>query len=381
MAEIYCFICGGDPKVKNVLHHALQAHATAMQAAPPSDQALFPLEFGPDDIAFQTNLCLVGPLHPMNNDQLFDPVNDDPKAIAAIDLRTVRMILNLVPASTDDFGLILDKTTQTPFAVTGNTYPFAHSGCMNILCGRLIARGYTRPDLAFWAIVRRRNLRSHATTGINDIMYGREIENTHARSIVGTVPLENLRRTAHGVQVLDSGVKAATAGHIPQGLLYEYWMGCGAMWVHATPSSFPFNLAATNPFQLKNHPPRIEGMSALERLPVELLVIIAQKLSGLTDLATLLSLSKTVRYRVAAHVDPIVRVILPEWMVPPPEYRPKWRFPWLKYAHACMRFSPSMRNRRRIWNICEQIVRFADAMTPAELGQPTEPRNSQMRPS
>ncbi|KZV79970.1 hypothetical protein EXIGLDRAFT_781588 [Exidia glandulosa HHB12029] len=121
----------------------------------------------------------------------------------------------------------------------------------------------------------------------------------------------------------------------------------------------------------------------MELLPVELLVMVAEELDCLLDVTLLLLVSKTLRHKLVVRMDALVKELAEQWMVPPVDdlaaleraAKDQGRgFPWVKYAHTCAFKSPSMRNRRRIFGICEQIARIAerDDLDDEQLGDDVE---------
>ncbi|KAH7098100.1 hypothetical protein BKA62DRAFT_773704 [Auriculariales sp. MPI-PUGE-AT-0066] len=186
-------------------------------------------------------------------------------------------------------------------------------------------------------------------------------------------------------------------------------------------------------FELAFLPPDFKqstvGQSQLEHLPIRTLSNILARLEWLS-VAQLLGASKTLRSRLIPHIDKIIWQTAPLWARPPPQicassiphfpyrsspsseswdtsyffpdpdlshsqpsstelfpmnakpppigsfYDNAWfslfvtspGFPWLRYAHE-VALSASMRNRRRIMLICEQIRQMAATLEEAELGQ------------
>ncbi|KZV90171.1 hypothetical protein EXIGLDRAFT_750792 [Exidia glandulosa HHB12029] len=386
MADCYCFLCGGNAEVSQILDIDLARMFSAASEKLPDPAVMAKLRFGAHDKLFQRDLCLIGPFDDSNN-VLFDPLQIDPDAIYSIDARTVRVLDDVSPGEEHDYATVKHRPTGRDYAISGNTYPFVHKGCLRILHDALAAEGYEYPERAFWAVVRHMNIDSHAITGIEGVNYGREIEMTHDDEVVR--PLANFLEAYQCKDTLPKQlVQELEAGQLSQALVYQYWLGVGAMWVHVSPHWFPYQQTFANPFALCLLPPQSAAHSRLEQLPVELLVMISEELDCFSDIALLLLVSKTVRHMLIPHMDAIVKELAPQWMIPPSNelavieraaHAQGRGFPWLKYAHTCRFISPSMRNRWRIFGICDQIAGFAQDLSDEELGQtPDSDRDEDM---
>ncbi|EJD49089.1 hypothetical protein AURDEDRAFT_112788 [Auricularia subglabra TFB-10046 SS5] len=154
--------------------------------------------------------------------------------------------------------------------------------------------------------------------------------------------------------------------------VHNYWLAKECMYVWVRPDKFPVREAFTEPLQLLSCDIRSEP-SNLAALPWDILFLISQYLS-LRDILALLALCTSLRARLADSIDSLAKQRL-TWAVPlasgeqdrwdaslalvdASAWSPCFSFPWLSYARQCER-SPSMRNRQRIWGICQQYERLA----------------------
>lgn len=117
----------------------------------------------------------------------------------------------------------------------------------------------------------------------------------------------------------------------------------------------------------------LAGIQLFARLPLDVVLLVTQNL----DLASFLQLSAVNRETLQAlllHGNSTIYVIIEKtrpWCLPYGEMEQKsWKemleegritesFPWLLYARECAANSHSMRNRRRIWKIMEQLEAVA----------------------
>ncbi|KZV90056.1 hypothetical protein EXIGLDRAFT_695041 [Exidia glandulosa HHB12029] len=231
MADCYCFLCGGNAEVSQALDNDLK-HAFSVMSEKLVDPAVMAkLRFEPHDVAFQHDLCLIG-LFDEQYDVLIDGLVFDTDAIEAIDVHTVRVLDNVVPGDLHRFATVRHQPTGREYVINGTVFPFVHAGCWHILQDVLEARGYEYPERIFWGVVREMNLYSPAITAIENVDYGLEIENTHGGEVVR--PLANLLH-AYRYALPKQLVSGLEAGEISDEMLYQYWLGCGAMWVNVSP--------------------------------------------------------------------------------------------------------------------------------------------------
>ncbi|EJD34081.1 hypothetical protein AURDEDRAFT_176869 [Auricularia subglabra TFB-10046 SS5] len=298
----------------------------------------------------------------------------------AIDARSVRLLGHLEPGEEHIYATVFHPSSRRHYPVTGNVYPFFHAGCVNIFARvlELSPRTLTNQEQVLWAVVRRHNLYTPSISGINGVIYGREVDLTQTMS-------EFVARLANAQYAcrIEEGllpppiVRCFEQGVYPPGIVHDWWCGSGAMFMFVCPDRFPIDAAYSHPFTPKQLLPCTGGTSELEQLPIELLTMIGESFAKLADLGSFLVVSKTIRQRCLASVNMLVHALAPEWSRPPPRLlaalktngRPS--FPWLQYIHYCTTASPSMRNRSRIFGLCQQIMELAQEMADDELGHST----------
>lgn len=160
----------------------------------------------------------------------------------------------------------------------------------------------------------------------------------------------------------------------------EMMMGMGRQWVFVRPDRFPVTQAFAYRSQLPNVAAHLE-LSALDlglpSLPVDILLHIASFLS-LSCLLKFSSLTRSMLSALGPFLDSLTHSLLirdSPWLLPPDDGGPEkiwWDshcqvfmggqetpFPWIGYARACWE-SPSMKNRRRLWGIAEQLEVLAE---------------------
>ncbi|EJD38467.1 hypothetical protein AURDEDRAFT_128901 [Auricularia subglabra TFB-10046 SS5] len=391
MADVYCFICGTNALVALRLVTAIEvayAHSRPDAPLPPPDT---PFHFAPDDVRWQEDLCLVGPLGDSAN-ELFSPYDAAPAAVQAIDAATVRALRPMVPGEHHIYATVTHRESKRDYPVNGNVYPFFHEGCMRIFATVLhrSRADFVHPERALWAIVRRQNLYSPNVSGIDGVEYGLEIDLTQA-GYEWTNPLANVQdwMAWQGNQentLPPAVVRCLERGHYPPSVIHDWWCGCAAMFIFARPDRYPIFEAFSHTFALTSLPPSAAATSQLERLPTELLATIVECFSTLAGLGTFLVVSKTIRQRCLAFLNTSIRALAPDWMAPPPRVLKALNiarsppFPWLQYAHYCTTVSTSMRNRARIFGLCEQLVKLAESLTAEELGQVAGVGDQSVRP-
>ncbi|KAH7100429.1 hypothetical protein BKA62DRAFT_800512 [Auriculariales sp. MPI-PUGE-AT-0066] len=196
-----------------------------------------------------------------------------------------------------------------------------------------------------------------------------------------------------------------------------YWMKNGKMWLFTRPDRFSMNGAAKLPPLSVLKPVVNAGRSPLEGLPLEILLTIAEHAESWRNVVVLVNLSKTLRTAMLSQsdgpnklscgpLDSVMAKLCPPYWAPPTQmidqftasYKDQlWKraqsdadlfiavddnvlsgnfhvtFPWFRWAMFASSHSPNMRNRRRIWNICEEITYVAiDEVGWKELGQPQD---------
>jgi hypothetical protein len=155
---------------------------------------------------------------------------------------------------------------------------------------------------------------------------------------------------------------------IRQAIIWE-----GKFWVWMAPHEFPLSeLPHDNSIipGVLNRPTYFCAPSKFEQLPSEIFVDIASRCT-LSSLLSLVSTSHHIRFTHLAFLSDRdilarawIRMSAPWYEVnfptKPPNQRSDWRL-WMgwSYLTRCLS-SPSMRNRRRIWDIAEQLERRAN---------------------
>ncbi|EJD44244.1 hypothetical protein AURDEDRAFT_125282 [Auricularia subglabra TFB-10046 SS5] len=331
MADVYCFLCGANARVAATLEADIaSAFNDAFPGAPPPPKTS-PFHFHPEDVKWQEDLVLLGPLNEYG-DELIDTLESTPEAVSAIDVNSVRLTYPIAPGDNHSYATVVHRHSLREYAITGNVFPFVHAGCFRIWAIVLeqSPRDLVYPERVLWAVVRQQNFDEPAVSGICGIQYGREIDRTQMEGDF-VAPLANIQ--------------------------------------------FPLREAYSYNFSMAPLPPATPGTSSLERVPVEILTMIVEEFAQFSDLTSLLLVSRSVRHICLASMDTLVRALAPEWITPSSqqlkmlEVSGNPRFPWLKYVHYCRTLSPSMRNRWRIFGICQQVLDIAETMTDEELGQ------------
>ncbi|EJD43240.1 hypothetical protein AURDEDRAFT_167655 [Auricularia subglabra TFB-10046 SS5] len=386
MSDVYCFLCGANAQVAATLEADIaSAFKDACPGAPPPPKTS-PFHFHPEDVKWQEDLALIGPIND-RGEELVDPLESAPAVISAIDVKTVQVVYPIAPGDNHAYATVVHRNTHREYSITGNVFPFVHAGCYRIWATVLkqSPRNLLHPDRVLWAVIRRQNIKDPAVSGICGVFYGQEIERTQMEGDL-VAPLANIQDALANFRYAFPG---ATQGPLPYNVLqclahnvceanalFTWWRGPAAMWIFARPDAFPLGQAYRHGFRMQPLPPAVPGTSPLERLPVEILVTIVENFDQFTDLTSLLLVSKSVRDLCLTSMDTLVRVLAPEWMIPSPEHFKNLEaagypsFPWLKYAHYCRVLSPNMRNRWRIFGVCQQVLDIAEDMTDEELGQP-----------
>ncbi|EJD37833.1 hypothetical protein AURDEDRAFT_154250 [Auricularia subglabra TFB-10046 SS5] len=357
----FCFICGGNALVGSRLAADI-GHAvgnTYARAGPPSS----PFHCSLDDVKWQENLVLLGPLN-ANGDELVNPLIYTPNHASVVDVKTVRLLAHIVPGDSHSFLTVTHRDTLRDYIINDDLFPFCHAGCFHIFetVVSQSPRALSYPARVLWAVIRKQNLGARTASVIRGVDYGVEIERTRERRAVA--PLANIQRTylGSGLDDLPPRVLRCLSRRIyDPATVEDWWLGRGAMWIFTRPDIFPLLQAYGTPL-----PAPVAGTSYFDRLPVELVDEIGKHLD-FADFVSFILARALGPERVRAHV--------PDWMQPPPadvaqvEDEQRMPLPWIQYARCCLASSASMRNRQRIFGIAHQILRIAEDMTDAELGQ------------
>ncbi|EJD43254.1 hypothetical protein AURDEDRAFT_185675 [Auricularia subglabra TFB-10046 SS5] len=364
MADVYCFICGANAEVADALEADLHELAVEGRRVSPHPAALANFLFSHDDIRFQTDLALVGPFNE-DGGELWDPSSDDWDALRRLPASSARILRRISPGRRHEFAEVRHEPSGRQYWITGNSHIFGHAGCFDVLRDVLRLRLGVGDDAwvsAFWATVRKANFGNTAANGIDSVDYGREVERTKH---IHVVPLANILVSHGGVP---ETLVSALESDVPHDEAHrDYWLGSGQMWIFVRPSEFPVQQAQASTFELGHFPPaqtlRRAHASPLESLPVELLCETAKYLPSAADVASLFAVSRSLRSKIAPSANVLARHFLPDCWIPESLDPGPSTFPWLRYARECRMNSTSMRNRRRIFDVCEQIARLVTQLT------------------
>ncbi|EJD43131.1 hypothetical protein AURDEDRAFT_167809 [Auricularia subglabra TFB-10046 SS5] len=398
MADVYCFLCGANARVAATLEADIEsAFNDACPGAPPPPKSS-PFHFPPEDVHWQEDLVLLGPLDEYGH-ELVDTPESTPEAVSAIDVKSVRATYPIVPGDNHAYATVVHRHSLREYNITGNVFPFVHAGCFRIwvIVLEQSPRDLLYPERVLWAVVRQQNLEDPAVSGICGVQYGLEIDRTQMAGDF-VAPLANIQYAFRGEAPggLPPVILCCLARNAyPPNVVSGWWRGAGAMWIFSRPDRhvvvsrysilpgrlssvfgrFPLIEAYRYKFVMAPLPPATPGSSVLERVPVEILTMIVEEFEQFTDLTSLLLVSRSVRHKCLTLMDTLVRALAPEWIMPSLQQLKMLevagypRFPWLKYVHYCRTRSPSMRNRWRIFGICQQVLNVAEQMTDEELGQ------------
>lgn len=376
-ADPYCFICGGYARVTNVVLSSFQISANVNHIPPVDSEPVKQFLFDDADEKFHGDLVSIGP-YDRQDEPLIEPIFNsgspaESERLNAVDLRSIRMIEDLVPGSLHDLGSLERREGPGYFTINPATYPFGHALCFRLLAA--FSPRLMQPVSNFWAIIRVLNgPKTPWPRCVNSVDFG-DIDGSHEQYVW---PFHK-----YGMQSDDDEADALEyeEDNLPKEIrtalnketlesadLRDYWLTKGCMYVWVRPDKFPVRAAFEHPLHLLQCKARSQACHFAE-LPVDVLLLIAGHLS-LDDVLSLLALCTTLRAKLAFCVDPIARQHLTSAVPATAGEHERWNemlnqadasskpFPWLSYARQC-RQSPSMRNRQRIWNICQQYERHA----------------------
>ncbi|EJD32432.1 hypothetical protein AURDEDRAFT_155145 [Auricularia subglabra TFB-10046 SS5] len=317
-----------------------------------------------DYVQWQEDLVLLGPFNAQGG-ELIDPLAYTLDDASVVDVKSVRLLPGMIPGDAHAFLTLTHRPTSREYTVTGDVYPFCHAGCFAIFAAVLSKspRALSYPERVLWAVIRKRNLGARNASAVAGVHYGAELERTRRKRAVA--PLANIQQTVPdpAPAYLPARVLNSLANNAyDRATIRDWWLGRGAMWIFSRPDRFPLRQA----FGDNSLPAPVAGASYFDRLPFELVAKIGK----------LLAFSDFVSFLLAGALDPEeVRARVPDWMQPPPaaigavETAQGAPVPWLQYARHCLASSASMRNRQRIFGVAHQLLRVAEEMTDAELGQ------------
>lgn len=336
-------------------------------------------------------MVLIGPF-----DDLGNPISNmltmiDPTS--AVRQGLIRAIEHVVPLDDSDAAASLGTFVSTATGLRYNTYRdpwlmFVNATALRILS--LAAPALTPQRL--WTM----QMKSYSVRGMPGVDYG---PISHGGAFLQLHRVDDDCRLDEWVA--DFLLKSVEPTEHDKHLLM---MDAGNMWVFVRPDDFPvvhaFALMRASSLPLLAcaypvPPPSATDDSTiltyqpptLEALPLDVLLLITSHLS-LPSMVKLCSASHTLLNVLFPFLDSLARRCMAQsepWYLPPhgkertsfhEQYKiargPDTRdddiaaFPWFWYARAC-RCSPSMRNRKRIWGIAEQLQGVARKMGILEI--------------
>ncbi|KZV88877.1 hypothetical protein EXIGLDRAFT_162638 [Exidia glandulosa HHB12029] len=359
--DSYCFICAGQAQAAEYLRSQLEEYAGV-----PKPNPVF--LFDAADEAFQTDLVSIGPYDTKSDEPLIDPDKipgnkREMRRLKGVETGTIRKIRDLCPGDNHWVGglerRVKVRGRAGSFVISATVYPFGHALCFELLrlwCPRLMA-----PVGVFWKTVCAANGLEY-TTMINGVDYG---------YISGS--MEQYVLMLHGYdqnlppELVEDLGKEDVEPEINKNVLRDWWFGKGGMYCWVRPDNFPVAEARATPFVLASFTERHNATPvpapavSLTTLPLDVLLELTPYLS-LHDALALLCLCRTLRSELLPVADTLVKRTIPEWMRPADAGATltgaEEPFPWLSYARECAR-STSIRNRKRIWDVCQQIEALA----------------------
>lgn len=382
--DTYCSICGGYPNAAEYVNAIFEGSAEVKHIPDVNSKHVQRFLFDDEDQAFDADLVSVGPYDSKDKplvEALRFPAFQDPEAAQAIcdiDPNSIRMIQDLVLGDVTGF-CDLQRREQVYdidreiFPTLSFVYPFGHALCFKLLAA--FSPRLMQPVGKFWATVRAFNDPKHATwpppdnpLDLGDVKGSQQqyvdVFHSYFQGTESSLDMFDPNDNDVLPQVLRAVLNKET---LDPADVSDYWLNHMYVWVR--PDKFPIREAFEEPVHLM----RCEARSlpaAFAALPLDVLLDIAEYMS-LRDVLSLLSLCTTLRAKLAGCMDQLARRCL-TWAVPSvPGEQERWDaslaqvdaslsqpFPWLAYARQC-HLSPSMRNRQRIWGICQQYERLA----------------------
>ncbi|KAH7911423.1 hypothetical protein BJ138DRAFT_926209 [Hygrophoropsis aurantiaca] len=319
----------------------------------------------------QENVTAIGAIYPNGAPFSIDPIGFGLNEIEAVTDADIRAVPNCRAADLWEFGDIEPQDSK----ITGHSYRVSYGCCVMAMSSavpimHLATDGRLNPQ-RFWRLAMHQGMNvPHDECGFSDVDYG-EVGMWREQF---PHPSPNLSEE----EIVDLE-KLGDVEVIQRVIVHD-----GGFWMWMSPDRFPLEpLVSDNPMtSISRSSSSGAYISHIELLPLELLIHLAD-FAPLPDLIALASTSRDLRLQILG-CDAIARSCIygnAPWYIPVlasvPEVEQAYKIKaserdflrekagkfnmsmtWA-YIRRCMA-SGSMRNRRRIWKVVEDIERVAD---------------------